>query len=396
MVLENVRLAYGNACTDRTHSYVASCSYLEQAILEVDKESGVLHKSWPLDNLIDEVYSIEFDGYYWWTLEKQAGGCIVRKWGKYANTVAKLIQTFFFSSFGVEPEAMCVEVYSSSLSVFGYVGDYSITVADSTGFVSGRKAIIGPSTEVGYEDNYDELDILSVIGNVITFSTPLTNNFSGGVSVYTTKAFWIFVGGEIKKFSPITGSTLAVSNNVLYNDVYAATFFNNYIMFNKGCEIYWLNPNTTKIYTAMAINNLAADRSTFIQIYDMFGYDNVLYRLQRQTSYLDGVTWYDAAWSTYNLENSQTVPEVFMIAMSPASPKVPALDPPEVTTVSSTVYCRVYDQFFSPVSSKIVNFTTSAGIVIPSQVTTDINGQCETAYIGDAVVGLVTITAETL
>ena len=396
MVLENVRLEYGNACTDRTHSYIASCSYSQQSILEVDKLSGSLHKSWPLDFLISEVFSMEYDGYYWWTMEKTSGGCTIRKWEKYANTVAKLVKTFTYTSFGYQPEAFCVENYNTELDIGGYVGDYTITVDDSTNFISGRKLIIGPSNEVGYVDDYNERDILSVVGNDITLSTPLSSNFSGGVPVYTTKSFWIFVDGEVRKFSPITGSTLLSSNNVLYRDIYAATFFSNYIMFNKGCAIYWLDPDSVSIYTSMAIDNLKADRSSTHTIYDMFGYDNVLYRLQDNTSYLDGGTWYNTNWATYNLEDSQTVPEVYMIAMYPASPKMPAINGVEITTVSSTIYCSIYDQFFSPVSAKVVNFTTSAGIVIPQQTTTDTNGRCETAYIGDSMVGLVTITAETL
>ena len=85
-----------------------------------------------------------------------------------------------------------------------------------------------------------------------------------------------------------------------------------------------------------------------------------------------------------------------MIALSSSSRVIPAVDLPFVTTTSSTIICQVYDQYFSPIPSKTVNFTTDAGIVTPQQSITDTNGQCTIQYISDSQIKLVSITAETL
>jgi hypothetical protein len=395
MVLENVRLADGNACTDRTHSYVASCSYLGQSIIEVDKSSGVTQVTWLLDTLVSEVYSLEFDGFFWWTLEKQAGGSIVRKWRKYQSSIAKLENTFSFTTFGSSPDAMAVENYSTELDVSAFVGDYTLTVDDASNFRIGEEIVVGPSGAVGFVGNYDELEIVGISGNIISTSTPVTSNYAGGVAVYGTRAFWIFVAGELFKFNPRTGGVILSDTNLLYDNILAATFYVDSVLFSKANEIYWLNPNSLTVTKAMATDNLESDRSTILDLYDMYGYSGNIYRLQEQTSYLSDDVWYDTSWSTYNTVTSQVAAEVYMIALSSSALIMPALDPPAITTVSATITCQVFDQYFSPVASKVVDFTSDAGVVTPDQAITDTNGRCEIAYHGNAEIKLVTIEAET-
>ncbi len=398
MALENVRLSDRNACTDRSHSYIASCNNSYQAIIEVDKNTGTIHKSWPLDTLVSEVYSIEFDGYYWWTLEQQTGGCIIRKWRPEDNIYARLINTFYYTGHSDLPEALAVEHYYTTLSFGAYKNDTYLYVEDFSKFRVSDYLIVGPSTEVGYVGNYDERQIIEIdeVNSRIQVTPAISNNYGGGVRVYTTRAFWIFFKGELFKYSPKTGNYLASDTDLLYEGIKAATFFSDKILFVKSSDIYWLDPDSLNLFKVMAVNNLKADRSTILSIYDLYGYGDYVYRLQGQTAYLSGDTWLDTSWTTYNTVSSKTIPEVYMVSLNSSARVLPALDPPEITTTSATITCQVYDQYFSPVTSKTVNFTTDAGVLLPDQAITDTNGECSITYIGDAQIKLITITAETI
>lgn len=402
MAYENVRLSDGNLCTDREHLYVASFDISEQAVVEVDKSTGAVHKAWPTDTIFTSVYSLEFDGRYWWTLEKQTGGFVVRKWRQQGNVFAQLVNTFSYLGDGYNTESMSLEYYSSDLTAMAYVGSGNIVVADTSDFRVGDELIIGPSTEVGYEGNFDEVTITGISGTSIYFSPTLTSRYGGGVLVFSPRAFWIFIDGatinppSILKYSTRTGNFLLSSSSTLYGGIKASTFYQGKILFQKGTEVYWMDPASLELSQVMAIDNLAANRSTILSVYDMYGYGDYIYRLQTATSYKSGGAWYNATWSTYNTVSSKTVPEVFMVALWPSKTMIHAISAPAVTTASADIYCEVYDQFFSAVPAKTVNFTTDAGTLVPDQKVTDSNGRCRIVYLGDAQIKMVTITAETI
>lgn len=400
MTLENVRLSDGNACTDRDHQFVSSFSLDEQSVIEVDKSSGVVQNTWPADTLFTYVYSLCFDGFYWWTLEQQTGGFIVSKWRKKDGIFAELVSTFSYFGVGKVSRALAVEYYSSTLTAAASAGSYSVEVDDASYFQSGGRVVIGPSTVVGYTGDYSEAAITGITGNTLSVSPALLSSQHSGASIYSTKAFWVFTdgvggNGDLIKYSASTGNFLLSNSGFLYSGVTSADFFSGKVLFQKGNEIFWITPDTLAIYKVMAVDNLEADRSTVIPIADMYGFDAYLYRLQEKTSYEDSGVWYDEEWTSFNTVSSKTVPEVFMIALSAEKSVLHAVSAPYVTTASSTIYCTVYDQYFSPVSGEVVNFTTTAGNLTSTQETTDSNGFCSTVYLGGSTIGLVTITATT-
>lgn len=401
MAYENVRLSYGNACTDRERLYVASFDTSRQAVVEVNPTTGVLYKEWPTDAVFTDVVSLEFDGFYWWTLERQFDGFIVRMWTKQSNIFAKVLRTFSYSGVGYYTSALSVEGYNSELTLLVPAGSSSAEVEDGTLFRAGDEVMFGPSTVAGYVGEYDSVVITGVVGDTLFFSPATTSSYSVADVLYSTRAFWVFTDGtpssspSLNKYSARTGQALASSSGDEFGGVTAATFYGGYLLFYKGVDIYWYNPNSIVLYKAMGVDNRAADRSTVLPIYDLFGYDSVIYRLQRQTTYTASDIWYDAVWSTYNTVGSNVVPEVFMVSLTVEPRSLHAISLPVVTTASANVLCEVYDQYFIPVVGRTVDFTTDAGTLIPTQAVTDTNGSCHIVYLGDSQIKLVKITATT-
>jgi hypothetical protein len=394
MAYENVRLADGNCCTDDGHLYVYYFQSDLQQVVKKDRSTGSVINTWPVSSSFTDVVSLEFDGYYWWTLEQSPSGFIVKKWDGSTST-AVLVRTFYGSAV-LEPFSMSVESYSTTTTSYTFSGSYSIDVDDITGFSIGKSVVVGPSAEVGFEGNYEELDIVGILGNTVSFSTPILSNYGSGITARTTRAFLVFVDSTVKKYDSTTGILISSSlSSTIFSGVTASTFFGGYILFNKSSQIYWLSPSTFTLSKVMAAGNLQSDRSSIITVYDMYAYGTSIYRLQKQFAYYDFGAWYDEVWSTYNTVESITVPQVYSIVLSSEKYDIPAFLSPDTTTVSSTITCEVYDQYYTPVSGRQVDFTTTAGTIIPTQETTDANGICKVKYFSDATVGFVTITAET-
>lgn len=405
MALENVRLEDGNICTDRAHERVATFSTDEQAVLEKNKSTGVVEVSWPTDTLFSEVSSLEFDGYHWWTLEHQTDAITIRKWEKDGGIFAKLLTLYSYSSapaLPIDAQSMAIEYYSTTVSIAAGPSVGTLNVADASNFLVGDDLVIGPSTAGGYLGNYDKVTVIGISGNDISFSPSLSNRFNTGDEIYSPRAIWVvndggdsLDNGSLIKYSAKTGALLAVDYNTIYKGVTAATFYQGKVLFLKGNSIFWINPHSFAIFKVMAVDNLRSDRSSFSTVYDMYGFGDFIYRLQRETAYKPGETWLMETWSTYNTVSSTTVPEVYMIEVTAERNIIHVVSPPVVPSNSSRITCHVYDQYFTPVFGKTVDFSADKGSLTSIQEVTDTNGFCTTVYNGDSSLGLVTITAST-
>jgi len=405
MALENIRAEDGNVCTDRTHSRVATFSTDEQAVLEKNKSTGAVEVSWPTDTLFTDVFSLEFDGYYWWTLERQDGAITVRKWEKDSGIFAKLVTTYSFSSEPVLPidaQSMAIEYNTTTVDIPAGPAVNILSVDDASNFILGDDLVIGPSTAGGYTDNYDKVTITNIDDNDIHFSPALSNRFNSGNAIYSPRAIWVVNdGGDVEdngsliKYSAKTGALLAVDYHTLYKNVSAATYYQGKLLFVKGNQVFWVTPSSFSLFKVMAIDNLRSDRSSLSTVYDLYGYGDFIYRLQREATHMPSLSWITETWSTYNLVSSTTVPEVYMIAVSVDRSVMHAVSPPVVPSNSSQVICYVYDQYFTPVFGKTVDFSADKGSLTSIQEVTDTNGFCTTVYNADTSLGLVTVTAST-
>jgi len=404
MALENVRLEDGNICTDRQHLRVATFSTDEQSVFEKNKTTGAIEASWPTNTVFSEVFSLEFDGYHWWTLERGTGSIAVKKWEK-SSVFARLLSTFSYTSapgLPIDSESMAIEYYSTTVDIPTGPTVNTIDVDDGSSFIVGDDLVIGPSTAIGYIGNYDKVTITNITGNTLYFSPLLVSRFNSGDSIFSPRSIWIVNnGGDVEdngsliKYSAKTGALLAVDYHTLYKNVKAATFFQGYVLFLKGNRIFWINPQSFNIFKVMAIDNLRSDRASLSDVYDLYGFGDILYRLQLEASYLTGSTWYMESWDTYNTVSSTTIPEVYMINVFAEKKMLHKVSAPVVLSNQSKIKCYVYDQYFSPVFGKTVNFSTDKGSLSSIQEITDSNGYCTTTYNVDTSEGLVSITAST-
>lgn len=405
MTYENVRLSFGNVCTDRDHLYVASFDSDLQAVVEKDKTTGVVQNTWPADTPFSEVFSLEYDGYYWWTLEQNPLGIVIRKWERVASTFASLISSFSLSTTAtmeIYSEAFCVEPALSILSLAAGPSVSSVTVDDASSYRVGDEIIFGPSSHVGYVGRVDKATITSVAGNTIQFSPPLSSAFSGGDWAVSPKSVWVFndggngtVGGSLIKLRAASGAVQLVDHSSVFSGVRSATYYSGYLLFGKGPSVLWYDASTITLSKSMAIDSFKSDRATSYQMYDLYVYSDVLYRLQLGTSYYSVDEWKDEEWLLYSLCSSNVISEVYMVALSAEVLALPVVYPPMITSTSSLVHCVVYDQYFSPASGVTVDFSSTAGSLNPAQAVTDSNGSCYTQYNGDTTEALVTVTATT-
>lgn len=405
MTYENVRAEHGNICTDENHAYGYTFNHETQAVLQKSLSTGAIAKSWPADSLFSEVVCLEYDGYYWWTLEYSYSGIVLRKWEKRSNIFAALVSTFSFTSSDTlqfASSAFAAESYVSTITTAVGPAVSTIEVDDPSDFYIGDQVVLGPSTSTGYIGGIDKCSILNVAGTTVTVSPALSNRFSSGDRVVSPHALWVFndygdaaTTGSLLKISAKTGAILLTDYGGEYKNVSAATYHSSYVLYYKPGQVVWLSPGSLSTFKVMAVDVLKTNRSSMSGVFELFGFGDFLYRLQTEVAYYSSGTWYLETWSNYNLVASPTIPEVYMVALSVEKPMQHLVEPPSVTTVSSTVNCVVYDQFMTPVLGKTVDFTTTAGTVTPLQAVTDANGKCSTVYLGDTQETLVTITAET-
>src|SRR5690606_24128906 len=117
--------------------------------------------------------------------------------------------------------------------------------------------------------------------------------------------------GALFKFSARTGALLTLDVSYMYHGVLASTFFKNHLMFVKGGEIIWIDPDSQQIFKSQAIDNMTANRAGHFSTHDLAGFSETIYRLERQKVFLSGSTYQTESWDNYNYNTSSTLPEVY-------------------------------------------------------------------------------------
>lgn len=407
MAYENIQLENHNFTVSRDGGSFFSFDHVDGKIVEKNS-SGAVVFSYFLDTAVLEVYSLEFDGVHFWTLERQgSSGFRVRKWAIGSDNLVRVVSEFSYASDTVTPYdvySMAVEFYSDTLSGDALVGGSSVDVAGGSVVRAGDDITIGPSTAVGFEGEYFTVSVSGKTGNTLNLAENLSVSFSPNDPVYFTRNFFVFsdsavsgLKGALYKYKASNGAlqTLQVSN--MYNLVRAATFFKEHVMFVRGGEVVWLDPVTQAINKSQAIRNLDETRSNFLDVYDLAGFSNTLYRLEdKHVSYDEGEgSWETEDWSPrFNYNTSNILPEVYFVSLKADPPllhrSVSGLSPGDGT---SEIFVQVLDQFRTPVFNKVVDFSSTGGPLSSSQETTDADGIARTTYTSDSLVGEVTITA---
>jgi hypothetical protein len=331
MAYENVRFTTTNMAGDATVSYFYTVS--GGVLYKRNKTTGVVVSGFPPDYSIGEVSSLQFDGVYYWTLERQSGGFLIRKW----EIVSSIIK---------------------QRSVFSYVSDVSIM--------------------------YDSF----------SFSVDTSTNC---FCVFNKYSPYDVSKGALLKFDIDTGVLISYSSGSEFSDIRASCLYDGKILFVKGNEVIFINPDHLTFNKHMAIENLDINRADIVPIYAIFAYLDVLYSLQNKRIYYSGGSWNSESWgSQYNYVSSSLLPIVYFIELVAIPDIIHAISVPDVPTATSNIELTVLDQYRVPMSGKTVNFTTSIGSVSPISGITDTNGKISVVYSGTSNEGTAEIKATVL
>jgi len=403
----NIEIQYGNF-TIGNNSFFYTIDHVAGTLIQKNI-SGAVIQTYALDTLTQEVISLQFDGYFFWTLDKPISlGFRVRKWEIGSDTIVRVISDYLYPSDVInkyEVYSISVEAYSESLDNLETIGTSVFDVADGQVVSAGDSIVIGPSTAVGFVGEYSFTSVSNKVGNTLTVSSPLSATFSPGDPIHFTKSFFAYSdsapgaqAGALYRFDPETGAPMSVDVSNMYGNVRAATFFKDKLMFIRGSEVIWLNPESQTIFKTQAIDNATESRSDYLTTHDINGSSETLYRLEEERVYYNETLsrWETEDWSPLlNLTTSSTSPEVFFVAVK-AEPQILHKFTASIATedLQSVVEVTVLDQFRTPVFDRVVDLTSTGGPLSSIQETTDVNGQVRVIYTANSFPIDVTITAE--
>lgn len=409
MAYENIEIQYGNFTIGPTGATIFTMDHVANTMIEKTLSGSVVF-NYVIEADIIEIQSLQFDGYYYWSLERQGtSGFRVRKWEIDSGNVVRLINEFSYITDVInkfDVYSLAVEHYVDSLDNQALAGSTVFDVQDGEVLTVGDRIILGPSTAVGFEGEYFKTTVIDKpTDQTVEVFPALGIPFSPNDNLFFTRSFFVFsdrapggLPGALYKFRYDTGSTLALNVSNMFAGVRAATFFQNKIMFVKGGEIIWLSPDSQNIFKSQAIDNINEERSEYHTTYDLSGFSTSIYRLEQKKTYwnTDFNRWDTEEWAPlYNYNTSSVVPEVYFVGVKADPPMVHLFKSGvPISELQSTITVTVLDQFRTPVFNRIVDLSSTGGPLSSTQETTDINGQVQVTYTADTTLGNVVITAD--
>lgn len=407
MALENIDIEHSNFAIDRSGSSFYTMDHTTNELIQKNSSGSVIF-TYILAADITEVSALKFDGYYFWSLERQGtSGFRIRRWEIGDDDLVRVFSEFSYTGDIITPfdcHAFAVEYYNDSLSSALLNSGFTFTVTDGDVIRIGDRLVIGPSTAVGFEGEFVKATVVNKVGNTITISPTSTASFNPNDLIYFSRNFFVFsddasagLSGALYKFNTNSGLLQSVDISNIYNKVRGAVFFKNNVMFARAGEVIWLDPDSNNITKSQAIRNLTENLGEHIEVTDLAGFSDTLYRLQQKTTTFNGGTgqYETEDWSPlYNYVTSNTVSEVYFVVIKAEPPIIPrsaaGIDPDDL---KSKLTVEVFDQFRVPVFDRAVSLASTGGGVSPSSGSTDVNGVFRSTYTANTTVGQITVTA---
>lgn len=416
MANENIRLIKTQQSNFAvSEGYFYTFDYLVDSLLQ-KTDDGNTAFSYPTDELLAySVYSAEFDGVYFWSLERPSAGTVTIKRWKLDNYICKLQQTYTLPS-GVshyyDAYTFSVEHYHTTMSgtaVSGastiYINDYydnAALMGFTTSIGDGLTIHLGPNSAGEEQD----VEVDSVVADGIVLIAPLDYDFAASDPVNFYTNIWVFnnrdgvdaATGALYKFDAYTGAYLTKYRGGAYQSIRAATFYNvdsfpdygkvDTLAFVKGTNMLFIDVSdagaSLPYYGSMVMENIQLNKSDVIAIYDLAMSGQNVYRLQ---DIPDGS---NTAWSYYSYLLSSLDDFVTSISLA-AYPAMVAAN----AIATSKIEVTVRDQFLLPIISRTVTFS-AAGTghgTIPATANTNSNGWAAVDYTSGTLAGEITITA---
>lgn len=404
-----------------SEGYFYTFDYSVDSLLQ-KTDDGNTAFSYPTDELLSRlVYSSEFDGVYFWSLENTTTGVVYIKRWKIDNYVCKLQQTYSLNnsvSHYYDAYTFSVAHYHTTMSgtaVSGastiYINDYyddSSLMGFTTTSGDGLTMHLGPNSSGEEQD----VTVSGVVADGVVLLTPLTYDFAMNDAINFYTNIWVFnnwdgvdsTTGALYKFDAYTGDYVTKYRGGAYKDIRAATFYTvnslknpithvsygdvDTLAFVKGTNMLFINVGaagvTLPYYGSMVLENIKSDKATVIAIYALTMSDQNVYRLQ---DIPDGT---NTTWTYYSYLLSSL--NGFVTSISLAA--YPAMIAANISSTSQIV-ATVTDQFLLPITSRTVNFSaagTGYGTIPPSG-STDSDGKATVSYTAGILAGEITITA---
>lgn len=408
MTYENIQIQYGNFAIDRGFDFYTVDHIAGTLIAKTSV--GVAVATYTLATSTKEVLSLQYDGYYFWTLDVPiTSGFRVRKWEIGADTIVRVVSDYLYSPDSINTynvNALAVEAYTDSFDNQEVTGTLSFDVVDGQTITPGDDLVLGPSSATGFVGIHNFTTVINKVGNTVTVNVPLGATFSPGDPISFARNFFAFsdtapgnLVGALYKYKVDNGNVLSMDVSGMYGGVRAATFFKNKLMFIRGSEIIWLNPDSQTIFKSQAIENGTANRAGYIDTFDISGSSETVYRLEQEHVFYNPTfsRWEAEDWDPlYNYNESGVVPVVYSVAIV-AQPQIlhrfdSITDTNFPGSLDSEIVVTVLDQFRTPVVSKVVDMSSTGGALSSIQETTDANGRVSTTYSANSFVGDVEIT----
>lgn len=400
MSYENIRLRKQNFTVVNGYFWMIDQD-VDAVIIKTD--DGTQAYSYPLDTtIINEIISLEYDGYNLWSLETSATDQVtIRRWN-INNYVCCLKNTFVMvpgSSHKYNSSAFTVEHYHETFSANEGSGQSVLSISNGLKMDSGFKLVLGPNV-LGQRE---EVTVSSATVDSVSINGTILYSYNSGDSISFYRRIWLFNNydgvssstGALYKIDAYTGAYVAKYPGGAYKDINACTFFDvpryvfdrsvgqgvvepryNTIGYIKGTNMIFLNPDDlNNSYGSMAMDNIQSDLATTIAVYDVAMEGSNVFRLQLKATYY-GVTG-TFSDSTYNYQLSSL--NSFITSMSLRSN--PSILPANgVNTAEITAIVK--DQFNLPIQQRQVFFTDDDpnGGILSSPINTDSNGMAVTNY----------------
>jgi len=416
MAYENIQVKYPNFTGEDGYYYNFDHA---QDNLVVKTDDGNVAFTYPLDTAIsNEVKTLEFDGFNFWTLENPSGSIILRRW-QIQNYVCVLKNTFTKNndaSNTYDANAFTIEHYHFQFSADEAVAQTTLSCNDPEAIVasinskvsSGNTVRLGPSTAPGYEGEWEEFSVVSAGAGTINVSPGITNAYKAGDPIIVYKYIWVFNNyngvtseGALYKFDAYTGSYITKFGGNEYDNITACTFAVipegldtkvNALAYVRGSNMLFKDvaSATLENYGSMAMDNINANDIDILAVYDLLIDGKNVYRLQRQATYYGSTTTFSD--SAYSYQLATVTPFIHSIALQ----ATPAVIPADAGVSTSVITAVVKSQFLLPISGKLVTFAEddSNGYLTGTNPTlTDSDGEATITYHSGTTAREVTITA---
>lgn len=401
MAYENIRFRRPNMTMADGYFYMFDDDW---DTLTEKVDDGQVSFAYPLNtSLSSQVYSLEYDGINFWTLQDITGGVSIKRW-KIDGSIVRLENTIDLSP-DFNSDAFTVEHYHTTLNSTISGGDSNIQINRyyNTVVVSGSILTLGPNDSEEYED----VEVVSVSGTTITLASGIQYDYTAGDEVNFYNHLWVFNNtgaGTLHKIDARTGANITTYSGSEYDNVTACTFARvlgpsssrvDTLMYVRSSanQLICLNINTMSNYGIADIDNIRADKSTIIPVYDIAVYGGAIYRLQDEATYY-GVNNDWGSQYNYQVTPSRSFIDNITVAA------YPEILPANATNIS-TITANVLDQYNRGAVYKPVFWTDDDdyGYITINPTYTDLffgTGNSTTYYRAGVQVRKVTVTGRAI